>query len=232
VYAVLSGVPQLFDWLPQGLVGFVREASGWLALAAGPAALYFMQCIYRIPARPFWNHWQVLTSFYGSMLTLGPLLAAMIFVPLLALQGGDYVSLLQMLALPMALGMALEGFGLYRHACHLKTGAGEGDAAHQEQRTTFGKTYLGRNLALGLNAVLLLALAGAAVSGAAGLTLWALLALSIIATALVGRALFYVLVIPTTMPGAFFWKNPAFQDHARDVGLAEMPQLGVQISNH
>ena len=44
---------------------------------------------------------------------------------------------------------------------------------------------------------------------------------------LIGRALFYVLVIPTTMPGAFFWKNKGFEEHARDVGLADMPQVGV-----
>jgi hypothetical protein len=37
------------------------------------AALYFMRRIYRIPARPYWNHWQVLTAFYGNMLALGPL---------------------------------------------------------------------------------------------------------------------------------------------------------------
>ena len=61
---------------------------------------------------------------------------------------------------------------------------------------------------------------------------WALIALSLVATAAVGRALFYVLVIPTTMPGAFFWKNPAFQDHARGAGLAEMQQVGVQIVRH
>jgi hypothetical protein len=62
--------------------------------------------------------------------------------------------------------------------------------------------------------------------------LWGLVVLSVIACALVGRALFYVLVIPTTMPGAFFWKNPGFQSHARDAGLARMPQVGVQVARH
>jgi DMSO reductase anchor subunit len=232
VYAVLAGLPQLFSWLPEGLVSFVRDTSGWLALVAGPAALYFMHCIYRIPARPYWNHWQVLTAFYGSMLTLGPLFAALIFVPVMLTQGLDYVALLQFLSLPIALGLLLEGFGLYCHAGYLKSGVGEADAASREQLTTFGKTYLARNIGLGVNAVLVLALAGIPLSGAMGLSLWALVAVSITVLAAVGRALFYVVVIPTTMPGAFFWKNPGFQDHARDTGLAAMQQVGVQIVEH
>jgi len=65
-----------------------------------------------------------------------------------------------------------------------------------------------------------------------GLSLWVLIAVSITGLAVVGRALFYVVVIPTTMPGAFFWNNPGFQDHARDSGLAEMQQVGVQIVAH
>jgi len=56
---------------------------------------------------------------------------------------------------------------------------------------------------------------------------WVLVALTLIATSVIGRALFYVLVIPTTMPGAFFWKNKGFEEHARDIGLADMPQVGV-----
>ena len=51
-------------------------------------------------------------------------------------------------------------------------------------------------------------------------------------TSVVSRALFYVLVIPTTMPGAFFWKNKAFEDHARDIGLANLPQVGVVPLRH
>ena len=232
VYAVLSSIPGLFAWLPAGLVAGVRQASGWLALLAGPVSLYFMHRIYRIPARPFWNHWQVLTGFYGSMLTLGPLLAALVFVPLLAAQGVDYARLLQGLAVPMSAGLLLEGIGLYFHARYLRLGAGEGQAAWQEQTTTFGRTYRLRNLllAVSVGGIGLLALSG--VGGATGLVLWAVLAAAIVAAAVIGRALFYVLVIPTTMPGAFFWKNPGFQNHARDTGLAQMPQVGVQVATH
>jgi hypothetical protein len=34
------------------------------------------------------------------------------------------------------------------------------------------------------------------------------------------------------MPGAFFWKNKGFEQHARDIGLAAMPQVGVVRLNH
>jgi hypothetical protein len=41
-----------------------------------------------------------------------------------------------------------------------------------------------------------------------------------------------VLVIPTTMPGAFFWRNQGFEEHARKTGLAKMPQVGVLPGVH
>jgi hypothetical protein len=44
--------------------------------------------------------------------------------------------------------------------------------------------------------------------------------------------LFYVLVIPTTMPGAFFWKNKGFEAHAKDIGLADLPQVGIIPDGH
>lgn len=50
--------------------------------------------------------------------------------------------------------------------------------------------------------------------------------------ALVGRAPFYVLVIATTMPGAFFWRNHGFEEHARETALAHMPQVGVLPNVH
>jgi len=56
--------------------------------------------------------------------------------------------------------------------------------------------------------------------------------LSMLAMTIISRALFYVLVIPTTMPGAFFWKNRAFEEHARETGLANMPQVGVVPDAH
>ena len=104
------------------------------------------------------------------------------------------------------------------------------------QTTTFGKTFLLRNALLGTN----IALAGALLAvmllrdGPGNTTLlgWAVVGVIAVATSLISRALFYVLVIPTTMPGAFFWKNKGFEDHARAIGLANMPQVGVAPLRH
>lgn len=55
---------------------------------------------------------------------------------------------------------------------------------------------------------------------------WGLIVVSVFLSAFIGRSLFYVLVIPTTMPGAFFWRNKGFEEHACETGLADMPQVG------
>ena len=90
--------------------------------------------------------------------------------------------------------------------------------------------YIGILLLVSMLAVALLALTG--IGGVTGLLLWLGAGLLITATAIVGRALFYVLVIPTTMPGAFFWRNAGFQSHACETGLADMPQVGVVPEAH
>ncbi len=197
---------------------------GLFAVAAGMIGLYFMHCIYRIKARPFWNHWQVLTSFYGTLLTLGaPLLG------LYALISGADSSLLTLLAMTVIAGLVIEGFGLWSHARYLNTEAGEGAAAHYVQCTTFGKSYLARNAMMLLTAVVA---AGFSLGLLQSGFIWLALCVALTVTALIGRALFYVLVIPTTMPGAFFWKNKGFEQHARDTGLADMPQVGVVPDAH
>jgi hypothetical protein len=106
---------------------------------------------------------------------------------------------------------------------------GEGAAAHYLQRTDFGYAWIARNA--GMLAALGTALALAATAGSS-MVAWSLLAVVVVASALVGRALFYVLVIPTTMPGAFFWRNKGFEEHARETGLAELPQVGVLPCTH
>jgi DMSO reductase iron-sulfur subunit len=232
-YALLTTVPALFTWLlPQSVVQGLATAAGWLAAVAGPVALYAMNRIYRIKARPFWDHWQVATSFYGSMLTLGTLTVGVVYAAVLLAQGQSFAGLLSVLAWPMGLGLALEGIGLIAHARALSANGAEGAASHLEQRTTYGKTYLLRNVGLAVGLVLVGVLALAGVEGYAGFALWTLAALAIIGTALIGRALFYVLVIPTTMPGAFFWRNKGFEQHARETGLANMPQVGVLPNLH
>ncbi|MDP2835250.1 MAG: DmsC/YnfH family molybdoenzyme membrane anchor subunit [Pseudomonadota bacterium] len=198
----------------------LATAAGLLGLAFGG---YYMIKLYRIPARPFWDHWHTGAAFSGTALGLGALLLALIAMSFDALTP----DLGRGLASLIASALLLEGVGLLAHVRDLRGRGEEGDASFYEQTTTFGHAYWLRNGLLGLS--LLLAL-GAALTDSPALFLP--LALTVLATAILGRALFYVLVIPTTMPGAFFWRNKGFVEHAREVGLADMPQLGVVPGRH
>jgi DMSO reductase iron-sulfur subunit len=232
-YTMLMVFPQLFTWLlPTALVQGLQTLAGWVAVVTGPIALYAMNRIYRIKARPFWDHWQVATSFCGSMLTLGAVVVGVVYAAVLTAEGESFASLLTVLAWTMAAGLAIEGLGLIAHARDLKHGGGEGAASHMVQRTTYGNTYLLRNMGLALSLALVVVLGITHLDGAAGMWAWVVTAAVIVATATIGRALFYVLVIPTTMPGAFFWRNKGFEEHARETGLANMPQVGVLPNAH
>jgi DMSO reductase iron-sulfur subunit len=231
-YTLLSGLPMLFEWLPAGLSAGLIQVFGWGAVVSGIAALYFMHSIYRIPARPFWNHWQVLTSFYGNMLALGPLVVVMVYTVTEVLQGQLWASTVNGFTWIILAGVALESFGLIQHARHLRSNGGEGMASHYEQRTKFGMTYLFRNTGLAVSMLLLVLIGLLNPDGNVGLMLWGITAAVITVTGLIGRALFYALVIPTTMPGGFFWRNKGFEEHARETGLAKMPQVGVLPDCH
>ncbi len=227
-YAILDTFPGIINWLlPDMLVGGLTVAFGFLAAVMGPVAIYAMHKIYRIKARPFWNHWQVLTSFYGSMLTLGALLVGVFFAVNAFFSSMIATNAFVALSIIMLIGLVIEAIGLAKHKVDMHKFGGEGDAAMQVQQTQFGKTYQARNLGIVAGAVLTIALATFDANTGLGLMSWLIAAIVIISTAVVGRALFYVLVIPTTMPGAFFWQNAGFQEHARDAGLANMPQTGV-----
>lgn len=204
----------------------------YVAAVSGPIAIYFMHKIYRIEARPYWNHWQVLTAFYGNMLTLGGLLTGLFFVPYLLFTAQPVAELLQIVAILISAGLAIEGVGHYFHAKHLNVKGREGAVSYYEQVTTFGKTYNLRNILLIVNLLSVSALIFFDGSSVFALIAWAVLALSVILAAVVSRAMFYVMVVPTTMPGAFFWKNKGFEAHARESGLAKMPQVGVIADVH
>ncbi|HHX81485.1 MAG TPA: aspartate carbamoyltransferase, partial [Pseudomonadaceae bacterium] len=129
-------------------------------------------------------------------------------------------------------GQLSHGVGLLAHVSAMSGQDHEGAVSHYIQRSTFGKTWMLRNVLIAANVLLALTLAGLNPGGFAELALWLLLSLSLMASALISRALFYVLVVPTTMPGAFFWKNKGFEQHARDIGLAALPQVGIATPRH
>ncbi|KJS07135.1 MAG: aspartate carbamoyltransferase [Gammaproteobacteria bacterium BRH_c0] len=214
------------------IVAPLASVSGYLAIAGGAGGLFYMMRCYRIRARPFWNHLQVYTSFGGAMLYLGALVTALFMIPALMMGGVDYSQVLTILGGLFVLGVAIEGLGLIKHARDMSAAEHEGAASHYIQRTTFGKTYILRNVLVGVSGVAALGLLVAGGSSLLALLGWVVTALVLVAASLIGRALFYVLVIPTTMPGAFFWKNKGFEQHARDIGLANMPQVGVVPDRH
>jgi len=219
--------------------------TGLLASAAGLAGLYYMNQCYQIKARPFWNHWQTGTSFIGNSLSLGAVVSCMVMLFSTAGESLPSMRAVQAFGFIFTAGLVIEAVGLIGHNRTLSRSENEGGAAHYIQCTSFGKTYLLRN---GLLAFNILAASGLLLAGPFEmseslanqsiaeqplyLVAWASLILINLVTAVIGRALFYNLVIPTTMPGAFFWKNKGFEQHARDIGLADNPATGVAPLAH
>ncbi len=215
----------LFSFFDVGwmqMLANLMAAVGLFGLAYGG---YYMYKLYRIPARPYWDHWHTGAAFVGTGLTLGSLLLAVVtlaFGELDSAQG-------QVLAAVAAAGMLLEGIGLYRHYRDLGHSESEAAASFYEQGTTYGYAYWLRN---GLLVIGFLWAVAMAATGSASLWAFGPLAVIALGSAVLGRAMFYVMVIPTTMPGAFFWKNKGFVEHARETGLADMPQLVVVYERH
>lgn len=204
--------------------------AGCFAVFAGFMGLFYMNKCYQIKARPFWNHWQTATAFAGNSLSLGAFIGGAIVLTTLLVKGEAIAEATTIFGAVFILGLLLEAVGLYFHNYDLNRSENEGGAAHYIQCTTFGKTYIFRNWLLALNilaATGLLTLNLLGFHAASLLLLWIALALTCSFSAAIGRALFYILVIPTTMPGAFFWKNKGFEQHARDIGLANNPATGV-----
>jgi len=216
----------------------LKMGSACFAAISGFIGIYYMNMCYQIKARPFWHHWQTATSFSGNSLSLGAFVAGVLVLSTLLVQQASSAVINQAnisLAVIFITGMMIEALGLYAHNRDLNRSENEGGAAHYIQSTTFGKTYLFRNWLLAINIVaacLLLTLNLSGYNEVHFLVLWLLLGLINACTAAIGRALFYILVIPTTMPGAFFWKNKAFEQHARDIGLADNPATGVAHLRH
>ena len=212
----------LFD---SAVAQLLQNLFGLLALTGAVVGGYFMYKLYRIEARPFWNHWYTGATFAATALVLGALLLAILALLLNALTPALNTTLL----LLISAGLVLETVGLLGHARSLQAAASEGAASFYQQTTFYGKAYWSRNLLLALA----LLIAGSMLFfNSHNSIAYGLLAVSAIAVNILSRSLFYVVVIPTTMPGAFFWKNAGFVEHARETGLADMPQLGVVYERH
>jgi DMSO reductase anchor subunit len=191
-----------------------------------------MTRIYRIKARPFWNHWHTGGAFFATLLIPGSLALGLVFGTAEWLSGNSAADLLHLLSWPLLAGLLLQGVALAFHLRYLERRGAEADVSRVQMLTTYGKTYIARWISFGvLFGVALLLTVWTPPDGWL-LIAWATLFCLALAHEIVGRALFYVLVTPTTMPGAFFWNNKYFEVHARKTGLANMPQVGVVPDVH
>lgn len=216
------GVARGFGLLPAPWL----SALGATAATFGVLGLFCMAMIYRIPARPYWHHPHTFTAFFGTMLVLGPLaLAALTAVVAGSAEGAaGLVRTLSGVALTALLAVRLSA---HRQLRDLRRGRGEGAASLDLLTGTCGAVLLARNAA-----------AYAAMAAVAGLLAHPapVMAVAALALALAGEALdrflFYLVVVPTTMPGAFFLKNPGFEGLARQTGLTQLVTTGVLPDTH
>lgn len=231
-YAMVTTFPLLTSWLPEPLAAALPAATGTGAVIFGLFAVYCMNRIYRIKARPFWNHWHTGGAFFATLLILGSLTLGLVFGTVSFMAGNGVGDLLHLLSWPLLAGLLLQGVALAVHLHYLERRGAEADVSRVQMLTTYGKTYIARwiSFAVLFGAALLLAVWTP--PDAWLLVVWASLFGLALAHEIVGRALFYVLVTPTTMPGAFFWNNKYFEAHARKTGLANMPQVGVVPNVH
>jgi DMSO reductase anchor subunit len=231
-YALAGGFPALLSWLDAPLAMLLTKLLGWGGVAAGLASVFAMSRAYRIKARPFWDHWHTLAGFAASALILGSLFLGLVFGIAGYAAGNPVSGLFVWLAWPLLIGCGIQAAALAAHLRYLKARGAEAAVSRMMMLTDFGKTYRARHGSLG---ILALAAAGFMVAGVDGVTallIWGAVSVLAILHELVGRAMFYVLVVPTTMPGDFFWRNQGFEAHARETGLARMPQLGVLADGH
>ncbi|ORU92390.1 MAG: aspartate carbamoyltransferase [Cycloclasticus sp. symbiont of Poecilosclerida sp. N] len=194
-----------------------------LGSISGVLGLYYMVKLYQIKARPFWNHWQTATSFYGSLLSLGGALLGLLTIPFSASS-----ELLVTLATLTCIGLGIEIIGHVFHTIDMRKASSEGVASWYIQRTQFGKSWITRNVLLVTAFISIASLSLSSPQHLIASYLWPCLFLLTASAAAISRSLFFVTVIPTTMPGAFFWKNKQFSEHALETGLAEMEQVGVE----
>ena len=225
----LFGLFNNIDVFNINVIEVLIAASAITAILGSVVGLYYMIKLYFIPARPYWNHWQTASSFVSTALVFGAMSIAFIASITTATLESSLIHQAAMVAL---IGLVLELVGLIAHARDLKKSKDEGAASHFEQTTRYGKSYLLRNILLVINITVLIAVILSGLTGVSGAVVGSLLIVSLVTSAVISRALFYVLVIPTTMPGAFFWRNKGFEEHARETGLAEMHQVGVIPNNH
>jgi len=207
-YTGLLGA-MMASWFEHEIAQVLFYCFAALGCLSGVIGLYYMYKLYRIPARPFWDHKQTGTAFLGTTLSFGGLILliaclSLIPWPVLATQ-----QLIPVLFGIIGLGLMIEGLGHILHAHDMKAATNEGAASYYQQVTQYGKSYILRNILLALNLALVVTLTFTEITSILdpAFILIVVLVIAMLVMGLFGRSLFFVLVIPTTMPGAFSGKT-------------------------
>ncbi|MEO2055030.1 MAG: DmsC/YnfH family molybdoenzyme membrane anchor subunit [Nitrospira sp.] len=230
-YALVRNFPLLISWLPEAYPGILTQVLGGGAAFTGPLGLYCMYRCYRIKARPFWDHWHSGGAFFSSTLILGGLGIGLIFGFAEFMRGHSPAFILSKMAFPLLAGMLLQGGALLSHLQDMKVRGEEAAVSHELMLGKYGKTYSARWVSWTLLLMIAVLYAALSPEGGWALLVWGGVFFLALAHEVIGRALFYGIVVPTTSPGGIFWKNQSFQTQALQSGLADLPQVGV-VQDH
>jgi formate dehydrogenase iron-sulfur subunit len=180
-------------YAPLAIATAFVPALGWWAVTVGVLAVLTSARLYLVPGRPAWNHRLTLVDFVVTAAALGPA------VPLLTLRstGTMFHTTLSFAIGAIALHVVVAAANLTRLWC-------SGDA--QERGTV--------RLAIHRFSGLTITRGGAALAAVGcGVVAWttkenvialALMAIFVVVSVTIGRYLFYVTVVPLSMPGNFF----------------------------
>ncbi|MFQ5780186.1 MAG: DmsC/YnfH family molybdoenzyme membrane anchor subunit [Nitrospiria bacterium] len=200
-YALVTIFPALVGWLPETFSVAIPPLLGWGAVVMGPLGLYCMYRCYRIKARPFWDHWHSGGVFFASALILGSAGVGLVFGLAEFVAGRPPAPFLSWMAIPLLGGLILQAVSSYAHLRHLKHRGEEAAVSHALMVGRYGKTSAARRISWGILMAMGLIFALSVLEGGWALAGWGgMLALALVHE-IVGRALFYVLVVPTTIPG-------------------------------
>lgn len=232
-YSVVTVFPRTAAWLPEGISALLPSFLGTAASIFGPLALYCMYRCYRIPARPFWDHWHSGGAFFSSAFILGSSAIGLIFGTSGLSANGTIAVPLQVFALVLLAGLFIQGTALYAHGRYLTRRGEEAAISRMLMMEKHGLIYRARWFSWGVLMIggVIFTLSSAA-AGPVGMIIWGLIFAAAVLHEVIGRALFYVLVTPTTVPRGFFWGNHSFETMARKSGLAARPQVGVLVDGH
>jgi DMSO reductase iron-sulfur subunit len=231
-YTLVSLFPGLTGWLPEVLSLNLPDLIGWGASLTGPIGIYCMYRCYRIPARPYWDHWHSGGVFFASGLILGSSLLGLTFGGAGLFTGIGLRSLLKLLSWPLFAGLIIQGISLYVHGKNLNIRGEEAAVSRMLMSRTHGKIHRLRMRVWGVLMTASLVFTLIPLHGGISLAAWTLVLVLALFNEIIGRALFYVLVVPTTVPRGFFWGNERFKTGALKSGLAALPQVGVVEEGH